>query len=172
MDRDRVGRNRGREIYESHESLWSVSVFADASVSDEQREVIRAYLAEQLGVQWDSEAPRPSLDEIAAAKVAREKNLPHEVQRKLSLEQAARGGKNETFSDLVARKEVTAAALAGDTKPAQNASIKISPAAVRLPKRGGAAQPESPSKDQLSLERAPSARAAIGRPERSDEDGE
>lgn len=101
---DRVGANRGREIYESHKALWSISVFVHPSVSDEQRTVMLARLAEKLGgVKWDNLREQPLVARLAAAKVGAERKLPRADEDMLAREAeglAARKG-GETFQDLV-----------------------------------------------------------------------
>jgi uncharacterized protein len=44
---------QGREIYDAHRNLWTISVFVDRTVTpDEEREIL-AFLASEMGVCWD-----------------------------------------------------------------------------------------------------------------------
>jgi hypothetical protein len=49
---------RGRDIYGGHSRLWALWVYVDDSLSELQRDVVRAFLAEKLGVAWEHERAR------------------------------------------------------------------------------------------------------------------
>lgn len=54
-DYDSSGPNRSKEIYESHERLWRVSVFVRSDVDERHRERLLAYLSPKLGkINWAS----------------------------------------------------------------------------------------------------------------------
>lgn len=44
---------RGTDIYEAHERLWGITLFADRSVTRDQHQAARAYLARTMEVRWD-----------------------------------------------------------------------------------------------------------------------
>ena len=72
-----VGKMRGKDIYDSHEALWAIDVFAHASVAAQREkvDVILARLSELLGgIAWDLSSAQPSATVIAAGEVSKKRN--------------------------------------------------------------------------------------------------
>jgi HD superfamily phosphohydrolase len=107
--RDRIGENRGREIYDAHESLWSIGVYAhpDVAQNSELCHQVLAWLSVRLGgIQWEGLSEQPSLSKLAAREVGRQRKLTvAEVERLASTAQdiAAHGPEQESFAALVSR---------------------------------------------------------------------
>jgi len=71
-------QRRGAEIYDAHKDLWSVSVFAEAQVAEEDdlRQRIVARMAELLPIdRWDDAALPTSLRDVAFEEVCRKLDL-------------------------------------------------------------------------------------------------
>lgn len=103
---------RGSDIYTAHRNLWSIGVYVDPDLRDDDRvKVALAWLAGQLGVRWErlnqEFSPEPSdwVDELAARRAAREVgDVPDEalVREKVREQIAARGETPETFDERYA----------------------------------------------------------------------
>lgn len=110
---DKVHLNRGKEIYDSHEALWSLSVFVHRSVSDNDQKVILARLAELLpGVRWDGQQV-PPLCHLAANEVAKDLRLTSAQEDELA--EATHNGTSprtqpgqESYPELVQRLSLVA----------------------------------------------------------------
>ena len=116
LDASSFGR-RGAEIYESHKALWAVSVFAHTSVLNE-REVIRAWLAAEMGIGWaaDDGAPgTPPLTLLAAKRVAAMRSLTTVQEEELGQVAAAAG--LPSFASLVEAVDLVAQARYGAAPP-------------------------------------------------------
>lgn len=113
LARDKAGANRGKEIYDAHESLWSLNVYAHPSVAGDEtkRQVVLAWLASELGkICWEGLDQQPDLAKLAALEVAKAKELSGDEERQLAdvaLGLAAHNGGN-SFEDLVS--QISAAA--------------------------------------------------------------
>jgi HD superfamily phosphohydrolase len=104
-ERDKAkGGNRGNEIYEAHENLWSINVYVHPSVVDEPGlgERVLARLSQRMGIStWKQGEPGVSLERLLAEECAR--RYPHlTFQQIRDLEAsattiAAHGG-DDTFS--------------------------------------------------------------------------
>ena len=122
LARDKAGRNRGKEIYDAHESLWSLNVYTHPTAASRplQRKVLLAWLAYELGnVKWDGQEQQSDLAKLAAREVAKSKGLNSEqetVLAKSATGLAAHKGLTgstvpNTFDDLVSRVSDTAIEL-------------------------------------------------------------
>lgn len=107
-DLDHALRDRGREIYESHEDLWSVSVFVNPKVRQdpELTQVVLSYLAQELSIKWTG-LPHVTLGALAGRKVVAEMNLPYQFERELIVDHAAYKG-GTTWEALVEEKRTIA----------------------------------------------------------------
>ena len=107
-ERDHAGRDRGREIYDAHKALWSISVYVHPSISADQKicKVIMAYIAKQLGLVWTQGGEPVTLHQLAHQQAfAGRHDIPSDLSngdQAIYHEIAARDGAN-TFTDLVNR---------------------------------------------------------------------
>lgn len=104
------GGRRGSEIYDAHARLWGLSVFVDPEVSEEDRRVVLAFLARELGVRWEGEHPLlgddPSMapDHLAAALTCETEASLTDVTTLIEKAGSARArGESETFKELRTR---------------------------------------------------------------------
>ena len=112
-DRDRAkGGNRGREIYDAHENLWSLSVYVHPTIARDFDlcERILARLSQVMGgIRWQRNEPQPKLGELLAREVAARQHLTSEEERELEVvagDLCAHQGTN-TFEGLVEQLEST-----------------------------------------------------------------
>lgn len=118
LDATASGR-RGLEIYESHAALWAVSVFVHEDAVSE-RQVIRAWLARELGIGWASDDAAHALSplvRLAVHRVARRRRLTQEQEEELLSESAASGGQSTFEALLAATDEIAAVRFGEDVKP-------------------------------------------------------
>lgn len=101
------GGRRGSEIYEAHARLWGLSVFVDPNVNEEDRRIVLAFLARELGVRWDGDHPLlgddPSLatDHLAATLTCGTEASLTDVAALIGRATAARArGDSQTFKEL------------------------------------------------------------------------
>ena len=105
-ERDHAAHDRGREIYEAHKALWSISVYVHPSISTDQQvcRVIMAYIAEELGLIWTQGGESVTLLHLAHQQaVASLHSAPSDSpnwDEASYHEIAARDGES-TFTDLV-----------------------------------------------------------------------
>lgn len=104
------GGRRGSEIYDAHARLWGLCVFVDPKVSEEDRRVVLAFLARELGVRWEGEHPLlgedPNMapDHLAAALTCETEASMTDVTTLMEKAGSARArGDGETFSELRTR---------------------------------------------------------------------
>jgi hypothetical protein len=75
---------RGRDIYQSHENLWSVNVFVDRAVDADRREVVVARAAQLLGIgHWDHASLPTSPWRLATRRIAKAHGLSGDQEREL-----------------------------------------------------------------------------------------
>jgi HD superfamily phosphohydrolase len=113
-------RDRGLDIYEAHRALWAVTVYVHRSVSDDQREVIQAWLSRELGIGWSEvsvESSGSRLSQIALRVVARDLDLSAEAIAKLSDRDIAASAGTETFAELVTATRIAAREFIEDAPP-------------------------------------------------------
>jgi HD superfamily phosphohydrolase len=95
VDREKEGRRRGTDIYDAHEDLWGVSVFADSRVGSAQRTLVLASLSADLDIQFGD------LDERLGP-------LTHEWPDRLAIKRLARDRKQaisrEQANELLATR--------------------------------------------------------------------
>ncbi|MBQ0798516.1 MAG: hypothetical protein KBT63_04470 [Porticoccaceae bacterium] len=107
IDKERVGKHRGNEIYEGHRSLWAITVFAPPHVKDDniKRCAALSWLAQEMGITWDEDVQ--SLSTLAAQQVGYLQGLTRDQEETLSVALdrgvAARGDFSSKFSDIVDR---------------------------------------------------------------------
>ncbi|MCC7365938.1 MAG: hypothetical protein IT303_16360 [Dehalococcoidia bacterium] len=98
------GRQTAQAIYASHEQLWAVSVYVHPDVTEEQRQVLLAFLSSKLGVGWEGHA-RADLFMLAVDRVASESNMTHSEQTRLASsrqsDRTAAVSVEGTFADVV-----------------------------------------------------------------------
>ena len=107
--RDHASDDRGREIYDAHKALWSISVYVHPSVARNamQCKVIMAYVGEQLGLGgWRLGNDSLTLRELIIHQAVASLDRPYS-NKLASIEAqydqiAARDG-TDTFEDLVGR---------------------------------------------------------------------
>lgn len=104
---------RGSEIYEAHARLWGLSVFVDPDVSEEDRRIVLAFLARELGVRWEGEHPLfgddPNVapDHLAAALTCETEASAMDVAMLMETAGSGRArGEGETFKELRTRYRV------------------------------------------------------------------
>lgn len=104
-------RERGKEIYESHEGLWSINVFVSPKVKQdpELQAVVLSILAKELDLRWTG-APDETLDDLAALHVIRKMDLPYGLAQSLRASHAAYGGGGD-YKALILEKETIARTL-------------------------------------------------------------
>jgi hypothetical protein len=104
-DYDRTMKH-GKDIYDSHEALWAVSVYLHPAVANDQikKQVILTWLGEKLGLDWEEKNHKQTLVELASEKIALEKKLTRIQERQLVVSAAHYKGEN-TFSTLCANLE-------------------------------------------------------------------
>ncbi len=82
--------SRGKEIYEDHKRLWSVSVFVGEDVSEEERRWILARLAQLMLVHWEGyehelgDDPAHAPEHLAALLACRDDTVQHNVDALLA----------------------------------------------------------------------------------------
>ncbi len=98
----------GKDIYDSHMELWSISVFAPTEVKQNRvhTDAALAWIAEKIGIKWDGDIH--SLSTIAANHIGKKLRLPREEDEKLAVEldnELSRSGRNaatlESFDELI-----------------------------------------------------------------------
>jgi len=104
---------RGSEIYEAHARLWGLSVFVDPDVSEEDRRIVLAFLARELGVRWEGEHPLlgedPNMapDYLAAALTCETEATTMDVAKLMETAGSGRArGENKTFKELRTRYRI------------------------------------------------------------------
>ncbi len=114
-------RHRGKDIYDAHEDLWSVSVFAEAGVAvmSDLRERVAARVAELLRIKhWDDQRLPVSLRAVAFDAVCRARDLKHSQREALQeavpdyYGGATVGADKKTYSDMVDEFNLACNALA------------------------------------------------------------
>jgi HD superfamily phosphohydrolase len=102
---------RVREIYDSHEDLWAVSVYVHPELLDDKLkvEVLLAWLRERLGLRgWVGPAPTENWQHVAVKHFSSTENLPPSEQNKiLKSAAAARGGTDSLDGFMEAIKAQT-----------------------------------------------------------------
>ncbi|MFQ6028764.1 MAG: HD domain-containing protein [Dehalococcoidia bacterium] len=86
-DYDHTSMQRGKDIYESHEALWAVSVYIHPSIAgdDRKKQVILAWLRKHMGVEWEAATESRTLEQLAAETVATELDLPRSKEQDLAV---------------------------------------------------------------------------------------
>ena len=120
-DYDRAAGRRGAEIYDSHVALWTLSVYVHESVTELQKEVILAWLADELEVTWAQPNPSVRLPAIAAREAARASNLSRDEEAGLTVAMAAKSGV-ESFAALLDAARVAAQPPIRTKGPARSAA--------------------------------------------------
>ncbi len=132
---DRRGRNRGKEIYDSHEALWYVMLLADGDVPERARRAAMDVVAPALGITW-SDKPPVEQQEEAPPPVRDESALISAIAKVAGLE----GEKLRRFEDAAAANTIAARSKAPEERPvtllqlaARIASEQTAAAEDRLP---------------------------------------
>jgi uncharacterized protein len=113
-DWDKANDRRGREIYESHESLWVMSVFVDPNLSSEICAVILSRLQQEMTpvALTDSSGHRvASVATLASGRVADERELTKRKQSQLEKTVAGMIPQQGTFELLLQATRLAAEAL-------------------------------------------------------------
>lgn len=82
--------SRGREIYEDHKRLWSISVFVGGDVTDEERRWVLARLAQLMLVRWEGfdhelgDDPQRAPEHLAALLACRDDTVQQNVDALLA----------------------------------------------------------------------------------------
>jgi HD superfamily phosphohydrolase len=82
--------SRGREIYEDHKRLWSISVFVGGDVTDEERRWVLARLAQLMLVHWEGfehelgDDPQRAPEHLAALLACRDDTVQRNVDALLA----------------------------------------------------------------------------------------
>lgn len=104
---------RGSEIYDAHARLWGLSVFVDPDVSEEDRRIVLAFLARELGVRWEGEHPLlgddPNVapDHLAAALICDTEASTMDVAMLMETAGSGRArGESKTFNELRTRYRI------------------------------------------------------------------
>lgn len=113
---DRIARERAEDIYEAHQSLWGVSIYAHRSVTEHEERKLLAYIGLRLGVEFLDRHGRPSVtpDDLVLDEVeeAMEKLTSTDVEfirdalRRDTI--AAHSGEYPTYNDRVERAKLLA----------------------------------------------------------------
>jgi HD superfamily phosphohydrolase len=123
VDHERRGDERGADIYRNHRHLWAVHVFVDQSVTKEQREVVLARLAAQMGVRFpelDMLGPQPAEwpDMLAAVRTCKARRdaigRERELYEFMQSSRAARGAAPPKFGLLQAEYDEAGRTLFGE----------------------------------------------------------
>jgi HD superfamily phosphohydrolase len=101
---DSTLRNRGEEIYKSHEALWALSVYVDPSLRKDQQkcDVLLSFLSKEIGIKWDH-WPGKTIDALAADEVATTLDLRQSEKEELAIPHAAYKG-GDTYAEIVSQK--------------------------------------------------------------------
>jgi hypothetical protein len=104
---------RGSEIYDAHARLWGLSVFVDPDVTEEDKRIVLAFLARELGVRWEGEHPLlgddPNMapDHLAAALTCETEASAMDVAMLMQTAGSGRArGESETFKELRTRYRI------------------------------------------------------------------
>lgn len=128
---------RAQEIYESHERLWAVQLFADRQLTQTQKERAAAFVSQELRIQWDPQPKHESIPPMIV-QVLRELSADRHVteSQQLELAQSANRttkGVDPTFDDLL-----------NQAKRQHDAQVKAD--------KGGSKGSKKPTPDTLPLE--------------------
>lgn len=117
-DRDDVGEHRGEEIYNSHEALWALSVYAHPTVRSDQElcDRILAWLAREIGsISWKGPDHQPRIPTLLARAVAKKRGLTLEQLAELeaTADSISAHNGNSDFDSLISRLDKAADELFG-----------------------------------------------------------
>lgn len=112
---DRIARQRAQDIYDAHQSLWGVSVYADPKIGEEAERRVLGYLGLRLGVEFLDRAgePAPTAFDLVVEAVTPEFDLqPGErLTVRTGLRRgfvAAHSGEHPTYDDWLERARLLA----------------------------------------------------------------
>jgi HD superfamily phosphohydrolase len=104
--------SRGREIYEDHKKLWSISVFVGGDVTDEERRWVLARLAQLMLVHWEGfehefgDDPQRAPEHLAALLACRDDTVQQNVDALLAYAQQHPARKAATGPSLAEYYEI------------------------------------------------------------------
>ena len=116
-DRDNASNNRGKEIYDAHQALWSINIFVESSIAKapEVCDCVLARITYELGIRWSGIDVQPDLGRLAAQKVSVSQELTSAQEEELAesaMDLAAHDG-SDTFAGLVEKLEGAADEILG-----------------------------------------------------------
>jgi hypothetical protein len=101
--------SRGREIYDEHKALWSVSVFVGGDVGVDEQRWILARLAQLMLVRWEGydhelgENPERAPNRLAALLACRGDSVRHDVEALLAYAQQSSARQGATTGPSLAK---------------------------------------------------------------------
>lgn len=115
VEYERHGAQRGSDIYDAHSRLWALWVFIHRDVSDDDRLVVLAHLARELGVRWERYEQKLGLDpsawpdRLAALRATKSEAFHDDVERLMKTVSEGRARTDTaTFAELLTKYRTAA----------------------------------------------------------------